>query len=230
MSEASTVILGQETRVTELLEQEVAERGLGPGDKLPTEREFAQRSKQSRATVRRALEALDAQGRIVRHIGRGTFLAPARPDELQELPTDESISPAQIMAVRLLIEPQMMPLIVAAATPADFAEMTRCLRGGDEAQDHHEFELWDFALHQTLAQATHNLLLTRICQMANSARHQPLWGKLKLRSSTPERINEYKQDHHQIVDALSERDADAAYAAMRAHLLRVRTYILGEPV
>lgn len=224
------MILGQEARIAALLEQEVAERGLEPGSKLPTEREFAQRSGENRTTVRRALEALEAQGRIIRHVGRGTFLTPARPDETQEAAVHETISPAQIMAVRLLIEPQTMPLIVAAATPADFAEMDRCLRGGDDAQDYHDFELWDIALHRALAQATHNSLLASICQMANDARHQPLWGKLKQRSFTPERRDEYEQDHHQIVAALAERDPDAGHAAMRTHLLRVRDYILGEPV
>lgn len=230
MSETMPMIFGEEAQVATLLEQEVTERCLGPGSKLPTEREFAQRSGQSRTTVRRALKALEAQGRIVRHVGRGTFLAPPAPDGTREDATNETISPAQIMAVRLLIEPHTMPLVVAAATPADFSEIDRCLRGGDDAQDYHEFELWDAALHRALARAAHNSLLSQICQMINDARHQPLWGNLKRRSSTPERRGEYKRDHHQIVTALVERDAETAYTAMHTHLLRVRAYILGEPV
>lgn len=230
MSETTHAILGEEARVVALLEHEVATRGLEPGSKLPTEREFARRSGQSRTTVRRALEALEAQGRIVRHVGRGTFLAVSTPDGAGDHATSETISPAQIMAARLLIEPQLMPLVVAAATPSDFAEMNRCLDGGDDAQDYQDFELWDAALHRAFAQATHNRLLARICQMTGDARHQPLWGNLKRRSSTPERRDEYKRDHHRIVEALVERDAEAAHAAMRTHLLRVRTYILGEPV
>lgn len=230
MSETTQAILGEEAQVVTLLEQEVATRHLEPGSRLPTEREFARRSGQSRTTVRRALEALEAQGRIVRHVGRGTFLSLSTPESVAAAATSETISPAQIMAVRLLIEPQTMPLVVAAATPSDFAEMNRCLEGGDRAQDYHDFEIWDAALHRAFAQATHNRLLARICQMTGDARNQPLWGNLKRRSSTPERRDEYKQDHHRIVDTLVERDAEGAHAAMRTHLLRVRTYILGEPV
>ena len=51
------------------------------------------------------------------------------------------------MAVRRLFEPTAMSLVVAWATARDFAEMDRCLRGGERAADHDEFEVWDAALH-----------------------------------------------------------------------------------
>jgi DNA-binding FadR family transcriptional regulator len=136
-------------------------------------------------------------------------------------------SPAEIMAVRLLIEPQMMPLAVAAATPADFDEMKRCLRGGDAAEGYEDFEVWDAALHRAIAQSTHNGLVLRIIQMINAARGQPLWGSLKRRSSTVQRRTAYKRDHRDIVMALTERDAETAHRAMRRHLLRVRANIFG---
>jgi DNA-binding FadR family transcriptional regulator len=67
-----------------------------------------------------------------------------------------------------------------------------------------------------------------VMQMINEARDQPLWGTLKRRSSTPERRAAYKRDHRDIAMALTERHAEAAQAAMRQHLLRVRANILGE--
>lgn len=225
---SANLALGGEARVIELVEQEIAARGLGPGGRLPTEREFALRSGESRTTVRHALEALEAEGRVVRHVGRGTFIASPRQDGRRESRAVEATSPAEIMAVRLLIEPQMVKLAVVAATPTDFAEIDRCLRGGEEAAGYSDFEAWDAALHRALAEATHNGLLVQVCQMVGASRSQPLWGSLKRRSSTTERRDEYKQDHREIVAAVTERNAEAAQAAMRRHLLRVRTYILGE--
>ena len=223
---ATDSALGGEVRVLEFIEREIAERNVPPGGRLPTERDLALRSGQSRTAVRRALGILEAEDRIVRHVGRGTFLVPSGPST--DARAAVATSPAEIMAVRLLIEPQMMVLAVAAATPADFAEIQRCLDGGQAAEGYENFEVWDAALHRAFAAATHNSLLVGVMHMINGARDQPLWGTLKRRSSTSERREEYKRDHRDIAAALTERHAEAAQAAMRRHLLRVRANILGE--
>lgn len=51
-------------------------RDARPGDPLPTERELAEHWGTSRTTIRQALSALEAEGRILREQGRGTFVAP----------------------------------------------------------------------------------------------------------------------------------------------------------
>lgn len=228
---AAESVLGGADAVLAVIEREITERGIGPGGRLPTERDLAASSGQSRAAVRRAFGILEADGRIVRHVGRGTFLAPTADAVLAGSGAADgavATSPAEIMAVRLLIEPQMMPLAVAAATSADFAEIERCLAKGDEAASYEDFEAWDAALHRAFAAATHNSLLASVMRMVNEARDQPLWGTLKRRSSTPERRDAYRCDHRAIAEALAERHAEAAAEAMRQHLLRVRANILGD--
>jgi len=212
--------------VIALIEREVRERQLGPGARLPTERDLAERSGASRTAVRRALANLEAQGRIIRHVGRGTFVGPARSEPAAPLQV-QATSPAEIMAVRLLIEPQTMPLVATAANRDDFVEMERCLRGGEAHQEHEEFERWDAAFHRALAAATHNALLVQICDTINGARHQPLWGRLKKRNYTQERRQDYLRDHRDIYEALLDRDGAAAQAHMRAHILRVQANLFG---
>ncbi|HEY1703097.1 MAG TPA: FCD domain-containing protein [Trebonia sp.] len=242
MASAEAVLGGADT-VLAVIERTIAGRGIGPGGRLPAERDLAVASGQSRAAVRRALGILEADGRVVRHVGRGTFLAPEAGSPgggasltrggpgtgTAEGPDGAAAtSPAEIMAVRLLIEPRMMPLAVAAATSADFAEIERCLAKGDDAASYEDFEVWDAALHRAFAAATHNSLLSSVMRMINEARDQPLWGTLKRRSSTPERRDAYRSDHRAIAEALAERHAEAATEAMRRHLLRVRANILGD--
>lgn len=56
----------------------IEERGLKPGDRLPSTTELAELSDVSIISVRRALDELDRNGKIVRHQGLGTFVAPER--------------------------------------------------------------------------------------------------------------------------------------------------------
>ncbi len=269
--------------------------GADLGTRLPTERQLAADLGVSRAAIRHAMAVLQAEGRVSREVGRGTFLRSQGPDgagpdgagqepladeppepagtakeraadEAQERAADElpasglpaatgpaaapgppaapgptaselpapgglsgaaDYAPADVMAVRRLFEPTAMSLVVAWATARDFAEMDRCLRGGERAADHDEFEVWDAALHRSIIAATRSPLLIQLYSEVERARHGRMWGDLKRRNATAARRNEYRRDHQEIVAALRLRDADRATAAMRTHLARVSGHLLG---
>lgn len=219
-----------------------AERdGGGHGTRLPTERQLARDLGVSRSAVRHAMAVLQAEGRVSREVGRGTFLRggaepvavavtepePVRPDGGPPAALGADYAPADVMTVRRLFEPSAMSLVVAWATERDFAEMDRCLRGGERAADHDEFEVWDAGLHRSIIAATHSPLLIRLYAEVQRARHGRVWGDLKRRSASAARRDEYRRDHQEIVTALRLRDADQATAAMRAHLARVSGHLLG---
>jgi DNA-binding GntR family transcriptional regulator len=65
-------------QVVAYVEQLVAERGLVPGDRLPTHAELAALTGVSLITVRRALDELERAGKVRRHQGLGTYLARPR--------------------------------------------------------------------------------------------------------------------------------------------------------
>lgn len=58
---------------------------LPPGSLLPTERELCARFHVARGTVRQALDLLEAEQRIYRHQGKGTFATPPKIDQTLEL-------------------------------------------------------------------------------------------------------------------------------------------------
>ncbi len=65
-------------QVIGLVEKLVVERGLSPGDLLPTQAELGKLAGVSRITVTRALTELEREGRVRRHQGIGTFLSQPR--------------------------------------------------------------------------------------------------------------------------------------------------------
>jgi len=64
--------------VYDLVVAMIEERGMQPGDQLPSTAELAELAGVSVISVRRALDELTHRGRIVRHQGVGTFVAPPR--------------------------------------------------------------------------------------------------------------------------------------------------------
>jgi DNA-binding FadR family transcriptional regulator len=236
-------------RLAEIILAESQRAGLRPGSRLPTERQLAADLGATRTSVRRALTVLEAQGRISREVGRGTFLRAepwphdggagddgaaaagsragphAARDGAARADGETGFAPADVMTIRRLLEPPAMKLVVAWATAADFEEMSRCLAGGERAATYDEFESWDLALHRSIMAASHSPLLTRLYAVLEEARHGRFWGDLKRRSASPERQRAYRADHAELVAALRARDADRAAEAMRAHLARVAGHL-----
>jgi DNA-binding FadR family transcriptional regulator len=253
-------------RMAERILAEALRAGLGPGDRLPTERRLALDLGMTRSSVRHALAILEARGRISREVGRGTFL---RSELLPSVPSRSmaqdhgaghvqghreagavwigqagapvpgpaaswperggsavaAFAPADVMAIRRLLEPPAMSLAVAWAISADLDEMDRCLAGGDRAASYEEFEAWDLALHRCIIAATHSPLLATLYEAIEIARHGQVWGDLKRRSASRERRQQYQIDHHELVAALRARDPARAMEAMRLHLARVSGHL-----
>jgi DNA-binding FadR family transcriptional regulator len=229
--------------LAELILAESGRGGLVPGSRLPTERQLAADLGVTRSGIRLALAALEADGLISREVGRGgepgESGAARGPDGDGRAGAERppgpggrqaalDFAPADVMTVRRLIEPQALPLVVLWATARDFAEMERCVAGGDHAATYEEFETWDLALHRAIIAAAHSQLLAALYGVVESARHGQVWGDLKRRSATRQRRDRYQQDHRAIVAALRARDTDAAVEAMRAHLTRVAGHLLGD--
>jgi DNA-binding FadR family transcriptional regulator len=218
-----------EHEIREYLTQAIAQGALAPGRKLPTERELAEQFCAPRSAVRKVLAVLEVKGCITRSVGRGTFVADTQAHAAGDLLAGDGLdaSPAQIMEIRLLFEPGLADLVVRNATAADFAQFDMCLEKAESMRSLEEFELWDSALHQAIAAATHNNLAIRISQMINALRQQAEWGTLKRHSLTPERRLAYQKEHRELVESLKARDSEHARTLLTAHLRHVRLSLLG---
>lgn len=218
-------VMGVEQSLRVLLAEGTQDGTFGPGSKLPTERDLVQQLAAPRSAIRRALDVLERDGVVIRHVGRGTFLTDTAPAPGEGAPPDTS--PAEIMQVRQLLEPQVAALAARVATQADLDRITDCLDRGGATEDFEGFEGWDAKLHRSIAAAAHNGLLMNMFDVMNTARSLPVWGTLKRRTSTPERRRCYHLEHSAIVEALRDRDPDSARGSMHIHLQNVADNLLG---
>ncbi|KQM78025.1 FadR/GntR family transcriptional regulator [Xylophilus sp. Leaf220] len=214
------------------LREGMATGALGVGVKLPAERELSERFGASRGAVRRVLAEFRERGLITQSVGSGTFVAraPVSPAAPAGLPStlDGDVSPAELMVARRLIEPLMPGLIVRNATAADFATMQHCIEQSEAAETIEAFEHWDGALHTALAVATHNGFFVRILELTQRVRDQGEWGRLKARSLNGTRRAQYEQQHRALVDALRDRDAEAAERLLVQHLDQIQRNLFGD--
>lgn len=227
MAATTVSVFGAAQRVVNEIARRI-DSGVWPdGFQLPTERALAREYGLARNTVRRALKALEDEGRLVRQVGRGTFVRVLpEGDGAAILQRMRGASPADIMEVRLIIEPQVAALAASRASADDLAEIERLLRSSIAAKGAAEFEHWDAQLHLAIFRATKNALLMDYCDAINAVRSQPKWYRLKQRAHTPQLRHVYDRQHGAIVTALRDRDPEAARRAQHQHIATVRDNLL----
>jgi GntR family transcriptional regulator, transcriptional repressor for pyruvate dehydrogenase complex len=195
-----------------------------PGHRLPTERELEVELGVARNTLRKGLKRLEREGKIVRHVGQGSFVAELKAASPQNfLERLSGCSPTEVMEVRLMLEPRAAELAATRASHGELQFLEECLKCAEGAPDLLTFEHWDGLLHKTIIQATKNELLIGLYEAINAIRNQPEWTKLKERTVTAQRRKTYQLQHTELVAALMERDSRTAFKRMRAHLVAVHS-------
>jgi DNA-binding FadR family transcriptional regulator len=196
--------------------------------RLPPERQLAEEFSVSRSTLRKALEIMEAEGLIWRHVGRGTFAGQKPPIEAPALAAlVNQTHPEEVMEVRMVLEPRLCALAARRSTASDLEEMDRCLRKGEAATDIAAFELWDGAFHRSIAVGARNALFLALFDAVNVIRGEAIWGRLKEASLTPDRQRIYIDQHRRCIQAIRDRNAAKAEQFMTTHLELVRSNMFG---
>ena len=203
------------SRLLDLIQQ----RHLGPGDRLPAERELAATMGVSRSSLREALRALTVLGVTEMRHGTGTYVSSLEPDLLvRPLSFVLSLSDGgfdQLFEARNVVEPAIAAL---AARRIDDATLDRldalAMRAGAVVESAEAFLIADVELHDAIREAASNAILGRFMESIQAlgvASRQATGSRREVREQSV-------RDHEAIVAALRSRDPEAAGAAMHHHL------------
>lgn len=157
---------GQKKVYLEILEQIrsiIHEDRLVPGDKLPSERELAERLNAGRSSVREALRALELLGLIETRRGEGTFIKDSGQHRLVEILGTFILENDQ--AKEDLIETKYMVILAALQTACE--RMTEQQKTAfqhvlDVSKGRQLFQEEVDTIHQLIIDAAHNRLLAKI--------------------------------------------------------------------
>lgn len=194
---------------------------VGPGDRLPAERELAEQLGVARISLREAIKILQRDGYVEVRRGAqgGTYVT-----ELDEPVArwrakmrTESGEFDDILDFRIALETGSARLAAIRRSPEDLAALRSAIRDLERASGRAAFRLTDSQFHAALAEAAGN---SRLEAAIESARGELFTTHDLLPFTDP--IQESVRDHEAIYRAVSNRDPDAASAAMREHIENTR--------
>lgn len=204
------------------LRESILAGGFAEGFQLPTERQLAESSGLSRASVREALRILEIEGLIVTRPGRGGGSAVRRPGpesiqrSVELFIRGHRITFRALLETREAIEPVVAQLAAQNHTPEDLANMRERQSVLENSfHDRNAYLAANVAWHLAVAQASHNELLTAFMTAISHA----------IRAGTD--IDTFDTDavrhatvraHGSIMQAIANRDGAAAARRMARHV------------
>lgn len=190
--------------VAERLRELLSDEEVAPGDRLPPERELANRLGVSRSSLREGLRRLSDLGIIEPRQGSGTYLAP--------------VDLGDLFAVRRRLEPLAARLAAERRGAHELLGLDEALNEMRAARDDaRAFGEADVRAHAAIAEASGSLpIRVLFAAISDLLRH----SRASTAANAPLREAALRE-MAEIVAAIHARDGDAAEAAMRAHLAHV---------
>ncbi len=214
--------------VVSQIQRLILEGRLRPGDRLPPERELAERFGVSRTSVRDAIRVLELMGLVEPRQGEGTVVRDLSPDSLVHplaslLVRNRGLL-ADLLDVRKMIEPHLAARAARHASPDDVARMEAILARQESRVRMGQLAIEeDSQFHEAIATAARNRVILRILDvlmdLLRTSREQSL--------QVPGRLQRSLDGHRRILEAIRRRDPEAAEAAMRRHLEEIEHVLLG---
>lgn len=211
-------------RVVEQIEEAVFTGRLRPGSRLPSERDLMTQFGVSRSTVREALRVLQSNGMIQSRAGdpRGPEVLPASPKSLQKsmsrLVRAESMSLAELLQFRMLLEGSAYLLAARLRTDAQLAEMEAAVRAMSDATEYAEFSDADVAFHDAVARATQNTLIVVCSNVVRGVVLDLIADRLAAAPDRQSLMRAYLRHHSEVLQAVRDRDGSLAARLARQAL------------
>ena len=201
---------------------------LKPGDRLPPEKELAERLGLSRSSLREAIKALGFIRLLNVRQGDGTYVTGLEPRFLLEamsfvVDIHQDSSVLDIFEVRRILESQATGLAANRAGPEDIAALRA--ESAQVAAHEDNFELLvehDIRFHQMISELSGNEYLASLIKgLTSKTVRARVWRVITQENVVARTLLE----HNLIIDALESRNADLAIAAATVHISGVEEWL-----
>lgn len=213
--------------VLDHLERELGEGRLGPGDRLPGERDLAARLGVGRSSVREAVRVLDVMGVVRTATGSGPSagaIIVARPGAgmstmLRLQTAAQAFGVDDVVATRVALEVAVVGTLAAAYDDARLAPARELLAAmADDALTPAEFLALDARFHLALAEATGNQVMLAVMAGLRTAIEDYVQRGLVRIDDWSVTVARLRAEHAALLDAVAAGRADAARTCVTEHI------------
>ncbi|WP_030664186.1 FadR/GntR family transcriptional regulator [Streptomyces rimosus] len=226
--EVATPVKGTVTqRAIGQIKEMIAAGTLEPGQRLPTERNLAERLGISRSSMREAVRALTVLGVLEARHGSGVYVTQLEVGDLLEtFGLVAEVSPrerlVELLEVRRILESAATAQAAARITEDQLAAVAGHLAVMNEATEAEEFIAADMAFHRTIARSAGNKSLAAIIDQLSSPTFRT---RVRRGHQDAAALAQAREDHRRIYHALKARDPEAARTAAAAHVRVVEEWL-----
>lgn len=200
---------------------------VGPGDRLPPEKELAERLGLSRSSMREAVKALEVMRVLDVRRGDGTYVTSLEPRLLldaisfvADMQDDGSL--LELFSVRRVLESHATRLAAQCATTADIAKLRAEVDEVCSNTDIESLVEHDIRFHSAIVTLAGNHYLSGLIDnLTSQTVRARLWRGLTDAGSVERTISE----HRALVDAIEAADSDLAGALATAHVSGVENWL-----
>jgi len=211
--------------VATILKREISDGRYDHNERLPAERDLADRFGVARGTLREALRQLEEAAYVERRPGSGTYVIYVYEDTPRAVV--EMTRPIDLVDARFALEPHICRLAVLQATARDFERAEAILHRMETCGDDREvFAEADEAFHMMLAEITGNPMICWMMTQVCKVRGHTQWAQVRGLTLNAEMISRYNREHRNILDAIRTREPELAAERMKAHLGEARLSLM----
>lgn len=194
--------------------------------RLPSERSLAEQFSVARGTIRAALEHLERANLVRKKFGSSTFVNYNTKFEQEDIA--EETSPLELIEARLAIEPHIVKLVVSNANNRELRNLEEALENVlHSTHNANTFSSADESFHLMLAYCSQNPLLIWMYQRINDIRSHTQWSHRKMNILTSSKMNQYNEQHSELVRSIIRRNMEEASNLMVRHLTQAKRDLLG---
>lgn len=211
-------------RVKSGLVRLIADGGLKSGDKLPPSDQLCDRFSVSRTVVREAIASLKAEGRLRSLRGSGVYVSePPKPSGgsmFMEAPQDIG-EVLEFMEFRMSVEIEAAGLAAERRTETNLLRMEQAMgQFARHLEDNSLATDADRSFHRAIADATNNMRFRLFVDEMGERLipRRALGAGFTDDKDKSDFLDNIQGEHRRIFNAITDRRADDARAAMRQHL------------